>query len=411
MRRQDNILLKNTVMLYALTFSTYIFNLITVPYQTRVLGPIIYGKLGFAQAFVSYIQLFLDFGFILSATEDVSRNREDKNELSRIMTAVTVCKCILGIGAFVLILVLCGCIEKFQEDVPLYLLFFIWIFTNALLPDYLYRGIEQMSMITYRTVAIKLFFTVMIFVFLKDASQYYVVPLLNFLGVLGACIWLYIDLYKKHGVRFMKVPLKYIWATMKRSSSFFFSRIASTVYGATNTFILGFVDKVGIVTGYYTSAEKLTSTARSAFSPIADSLYPYMIKNRNFKLIKKILLVLMPPICLGCFVLGIFAEEFCVFFFGPEYAGAGKALVLLLPVVVFTLPGYILGFPTLSPLGLAKHANLSTVFGAVIQIIQLAALWTVDGLCMESICIATCITEAFVLLYRIVVVFRHRNEL
>lgn len=409
MKRQKNVLLKNTVMLYILTFSTYVFNLITVPYQTRVLGPAIYGRLGFAQAFVTYIQLALDFGFILSATEDVSKNREDKRELGRIMTAVTVCKLILGLLALAVTAALCLTVGKFREDVPLYMLYFGWIFVNALLPDYLYRGIEEMSMITYRTVAIKLFFTVMIFIFLRSASQYYAVPILNMLGVIGACVWLYIDLYKKHGVRFMRVPWSYIWATMRRSAGFFVSRIASTVYGATNTFVLGFIDKAGIVTGYYTSADKLTSTARSAFSPIADSLYPYMIKNRDFKLIKKIMLWLMPPICLGCLVLGIFAEQFCLFFFGAEYAGVAVPLRLMLPIIAITLPEYLLGFPTLSPMGLARYANLSTVLGAALQLAELLLLWILGALSMESICAATCVTELFVLAFRIIVVLRHRK--
>ena len=59
-------------MLYALTFSTYALNLIVVPYQTRVLGPDKYGLIGIAAAIVVYVQLVIDFGFLLSATEDVS---------------------------------------------------------------------------------------------------------------------------------------------------------------------------------------------------------------------------------------------------------------------------------------------------------------------------------------------------
>ena len=404
MKKADRSLLKNTVMLYILTFSTYFFNLIVVPYQTRVLGPVIYGKLGFASAAMSYVQLFLDFGFILSATEEVSRNRDNKQRLCQILTAVTICKLILGLISCGIIAVLCVAVDKFREDVLLYFLFFAWIFVNSLLPDFLYRGIEEMSVITYRTVAIKFFFTVMVFLTLKDASQYYVIPILNLLGVVGACIWLFIDLKKRLNVYFVRVKPNYVWTVLKKSSTYFASRIASTVYGATNTFILGMIDKTGIATGYYASADKLTSTARSAFSPIADSLYPYMVKNRNFKIIKKILIVFMPVIILGCLVLGFLAEDFCALFFGEEYRGAGIALKILLPSVVFAFPNYILGFPTLSPLDLSKHANISVILGATFQIVQLVVFAAMGNLQIKTICLATSVTELIVLLYRVVII-------
>ena len=80
---KKNKLFENTIMLYMLTFSNYFFSFISVPYQTRILGAEIYGKLGFAVAFMSYFQLFLDFGFLLSATETVALYRNDKIKLSR----------------------------------------------------------------------------------------------------------------------------------------------------------------------------------------------------------------------------------------------------------------------------------------------------------------------------------------
>ena len=54
-------------MLYILQFSTYFLSLVTVPYQTRVLGPVVYGYVGVALAVMAYFQLFMDFGFLLSA--------------------------------------------------------------------------------------------------------------------------------------------------------------------------------------------------------------------------------------------------------------------------------------------------------------------------------------------------------
>ncbi len=403
-------LLKNTVMLYILTFSGYVFNFITMPYLTRVLKPEAYGALGFAQACAVYVQLFLDFGFLLSATEDVSNGRDDKQQLSRILSAVTLCKLMLGAVSLAIVTVLCLSVPKLQENVTLYLLFFTSTFINALLPDFLYRGIEKMSAITFRAVSVKAFFTVATFIFVKSPEHIYIVPLLNSLGAIGACIWTYFDVYKRIGVRFTSVEWRYVWKTFKRSSGYFWSRIATTVYGATNSVIIGALFP-GVTMGLYSSSEKLMTTARSAFSPIADSLYPYMVKNRDYKLVKKILTYLMPLIILGCLGVWIFAEPFCALLFGEDFRGAAPYLRLLLPIVAISLPTYVFGFPVLSPLGLARFANISVIIGAVLHAVQLGTLYLVGMMNVKTICIATCITEAVILLIRVVVVIKNRSRL
>ena len=161
MNSKKGILLKNTIMLYILQFSTYLLSFIVVPYETRVLGPEFYGKLGVAMSIMVYFQLIIDFGFILSATEDVSRNRDDKDYLRRIFSAVTLSKLVLTAISFVVLLVLCQLISRWHDDLVFYVLFFAATAVNSLIPDYLYRGLEEMTAITVRTVLIKLFFTLM----------------------------------------------------------------------------------------------------------------------------------------------------------------------------------------------------------------------------------------------------------
>ena len=407
--KKKKILLKNTILLYVLNFSTYFFNFITVPYQTRILGAEIYGKLGFALAFMTYFQLVLDFGFLLSATEDVSKKRDDNVELSKIVTAVNLSKLLIGVILGFVLIFCCLVIPKFQEDVLLFVLYFLFVFINSFLPDFLYRGIEDMKIITYRSVFIKLLFTILIFVFLKDKTQYYLVPLFNRIGSLIAVIAVYLHVTKKLKIKFVKVSLNYVLGVLKKSSKFFYSRIASTVYGSTNTFIMGFLYPVGNTVGLYTTSDKLLTTARNAITPISDSVYPYMIKNKDFKLIKKILLIFMPIIVTGCIIVGIFACPLCEFLFGKEFYSAGIILRYMLPIIAISLPTYLLGFPTLSPLGLSKYANLSVILGAICQAALLFAFYMLGVLDVTTICIATIITEYSILATRIYVIIRRKK--
>ena len=136
-----------------------------------------------------------------------------------------------------------------------------------------------------------------------------------------------------------------------------------------------------------------------------------MVKNKDYKLVKKILTVLMPVIVLGCAIVFVFAKEFCVLLFGAEYAGSAPYLRLLLPIVAISLPTYIFGFPVLSPLGLAKYANISVIVGAVLHAVQLVCMFVFGFLTVKTICIATCVTEGAILLIRVAVVVKNRNRL
>ncbi len=83
------------------------FGFIVVPYETRVLGPVLYGMVGAAMAAMIYFQNVIDFGFILSGTADVALHREDKKYLSHLFTAVVWGKVLLAAVCAVVLAVLC----------------------------------------------------------------------------------------------------------------------------------------------------------------------------------------------------------------------------------------------------------------------------------------------------------------
>lgn len=407
---KKGVLLKNTLMLYILTFSTYLMSFIVVPYETRILQTERFGLLGVATAIMVYFQLIIDFGFILSATEEVSRKREDRQELSKIFTAVTVSKLFLAAVSAVVLLVLCRLVPTWTVNTGFFFLFFGATVVNSLIPDYLYRGIEQMSAITIRTVLIKLFFTVMIFLLLHTPEDIFVIPVLNIIGNTAALFGVYIHLFRRLNIRFTRVRPGEVWARFRSSMTFFLSRIATTAYTAANTIILDILS-AGTATGFYTSADKLVTTAKNGLSPISDSLYPYMTQNRDFNLVKKVLLIIEPVIFLGCGVVFIWARPLCEWFFGPGFGDAAPVLRAMLPVVIVILPSYILGFPTLSAMGLSKYANYSVVFGSVLHIVNLLVLYFTGHLNMVTLGLMVSVAETVILLFRITVIVINRDRL
>ena len=202
---KSKVLMKNTVMLYILQFSTYLFSFLTVPYQSRILGPEIYGVLGVAAAVMTYFQLFMDFGFLSSATEDISKNRDDKQYICRKITSIAVIKAAFAVISFAVMALLCVFVPKFSENRLLYFTYLAAFAVNSFLPDYIYRGLEQMTAVTVRTVIIKLFFCVMIFAVMHTKEDYMAVPLLQLIGNTGAVLGAYLHLFKTLHFKFTRV--------------------------------------------------------------------------------------------------------------------------------------------------------------------------------------------------------------
>ena len=120
MGKKEGVLAWNTLMLYLLTFSNYFLSLLVVPYESRILEEAGYGALGVAMKIMVYFQLFIDFGFLLSATEEVSKNRQDTQRLNVIMTAVTCCKLALSVLSLGVLIVLCSVIPAWQGRLGFY---------------------------------------------------------------------------------------------------------------------------------------------------------------------------------------------------------------------------------------------------------------------------------------------------
>ena len=400
-------MVKNSFMLSLLTVSNTVISFVQMGYVFRIVGKDNNDILSAAFFITSFMQIFIDFGFVHSATGKIAKHRDNSERVNKIMTCVLCIKTLFIIisSAIMAIFIIPSLHSK--EEILTYWLYLLYTILLALLPDYVYRGFERMTPITIRAVSIKLAAAALTFVFVKEKTDFYMVPLFNVIGCAGALITVYYHLIKKMNVHFCKVSRNDIWKEMKYSSQFFISRIASTVYGRANGLILTYV-KSGV--GDYRMADSIITVARDGFSgPIADSLYPNLMKNRDFSVVKRTLKLTIPIMLLGCTAVFFLAEPLLVLWLGEEGVEVVRPLRMLLPVAALSLPSYILGFSTLTPMGLTRYVNSSVTFATCIHIIMLAIAYFTNNLNIMTLCFLTCITESIILIYRVIAVYRNRH--
>ena len=109
-------------------------------------------------------------------------------------------------------------------------------------------------------------------------------------------------------------------------------------------------------------------------------------------------------------MLFVFAKPICILLFGNQYASASIVLRFMIPIIFITLPSYLLGFPTMTPLGLKSEANLSVIIAASVHLIIVGILYICKSLNLYSICILTIFTEIIVLGLRIYYILKRKKE-
>ncbi|UFS69768.1 oligosaccharide flippase family protein [Geomonas sp. RF6] len=392
-------LASNLFSLSTLQLVSYALPLVTLPYLVRVLGAEKFGLLMFSQSFVTYLGILVDYGFNLSATREISINRENRAKVTEIFSAVMTIKMCLLVLSFVILCATVFGFERFRHEWEVYFLSFTLVVGQALFPVWYFQGMEKMKFMTLLNIFAKVFFTVMIFVCVRREGDYLIVPLLNGLGFiisgLGS-LWL---VMKKMGQRFTFCAPAVLKSHLRESSEYFFSRISVSAYTSSNVFFLGLITSHTMV-GYYAIAEKIYNALQQGYQPIVQSLYPYIAKQRNIRLFKKLFAYANFFNFLLVGLLFLSAARVIRIVSGHSIVESTLVLQILLAASLFVVPSIMLGYPFLAALGHKRIANYSVILGALLHIIVLSILAVLGKMTVTSVAAMVLITELIVLSIR-----------
>ncbi|MEG0509361.1 MAG: oligosaccharide flippase family protein, partial [Eubacterium sp.] len=346
-------------------------------------------------------------GFSLSATKDIIENSSNKNMIGKITGNVILSKLILSIISYLIIFLLIFSMDILQQVVWFTLLSQFVVLLSSFLVDFLFRGLEKMHIITFCFLAMKGISTVLTFVFVHSDNGILWIPFLDIFGTIVAII-ITLNEIKKLGIRIQITKFIDCFRIIRISATYFISNISTTAFGALNTIIIGiYIDPVQVA--LWSVTLQIVSGIQSVYTPIIDGIYPTMIQTKNLYLIKKILKLMMPVIVLGCVFSFFIAKYIFLILGGSNYVEAVPIFRCLVPVLLFSFPGMLLGWPTLGAINKAEETTKTTVIAAVVQVLGLIFLILFNSFNLIEIAILRSVTEFLMMTLRAFYVFKYKN--
>ena len=368
-------LLSNFFSLSALQMVNYILPLIVVPYLFTTLGAEKFGLIAFAQAVVAYFGLFVNYGFNLSATKEISVHRDSPKKVSEIYSSVTTIKVLFSIIAFGIFTLMVFSIDRFSEDWKLYLFTFGTIVESILFPVWFFQGMERMKYITIIYTISKIIVTGLIFIVIKSSDDYLFVPILYFIGSISSGALAMYVLLKQFQVKFILPSLDQIVFQLQDGWHLFISNVSINMYRNANVLILGLMTTT-LYVGYYALAEKIIKALQSLMGPVSEVLYPYIAKKSANQSLQKSLnnifkIAKYYSVILGIVSLSILLlAPFIVYVLGGSYIDNVILDMRILSVVIFFGGlNYLFGIIGLINLGYKKYFMMSVLFAGMSNVI------------------------------------------
>ena len=358
-------LVQNFTYLFFIKILLLVLPLVTFPYLLNTIKAEKYGIVMWLWAIADIFILCIRFGFDTFCVKLVSINRNKLNKLSKIFTTVIVLKLTIFSLSLVVLFFLYYCNQTISKNLSLFLFFIIYIFFESMLPIWYFQGIENIKFMSILVVGVKLFFTVFVFLFIHNIEDYILVPLFYSLGSILINIISYTVIFCRHKLFFSKFKLNFSIYIFTKSFHIFAASLGSILC---NKGIILLIERfLGFESvAFFDISIKIVNIFLAPFHTLSQVLYPYIAKNKNLKLFKKIFIIslFISFSIVLLYVLNLNAIINIIYHsFNEELYNSMFVLIFLLPMATISA---LIGTNIIIVFDKTKWIIYSTLFGFIL---------------------------------------------
>ncbi|MFM7627889.1 MAG: oligosaccharide flippase family protein [Algoriphagus sp.] len=264
---------QNFLFLVFIQSSTVLISIISMPLLIQSIGAEQFGLVNLALSVIIILNIWVGFGYNLSAPAEVALKQSDKKELSQLLSNILSAKLLLATLATATVLVGAYVFSLFQGYQAILLLSLLLLFSDALFPLWFFQGMEKMKLVSVATIFSKLLFLMGLVLFVHHPSQSIWVNFM--LGMFGIIVNIGLLGYIRAGmgIRFYKPKFFSIWKSLKENILLFFSNLVSYISIHGGLIILSFFATAETL-GMYSLAERVVMILRLLPAMIIQAVVP-----------------------------------------------------------------------------------------------------------------------------------------
>ena len=346
---------RNAVALYASFVIGTVVSLVIVAYLSRVIGPGPWGLVLMAQALAGWLGQLPAYGFGLGATRAIAQARGDKEEISRIATAVFVSQGIFALVSIPAGILAAAVLPPLHQHPSFVAAAWCLGIATGIGPRWYFQGMERMLPISW-TAMLTAGITVCGTIFLvHKPAQAVLAVWVQAIGMAIGSACLGFLLYKE-------VPLvvprsAHIRYGLRLGWSMFIYRMSTLLYTNANTLVLGLLVPAALVS-FYGSAEKINKAVLALSGPVTTVLFPSMARLAQADPVQARHIVrqaFWAYAAAGCALgagVAVGAPLIVGTLLGPHYVAAIPLVRMLAGLIPLVAVSGVLGLQWMVPLGL-----------------------------------------------------------
>ena len=386
--------IKNFLYNVSYQLLTIILPLITVPYVSNILGAEGIGNYAFTYANMQYFVIFGMVGITLYGNRQIAYVRDNKEKLRNTFFSIYTLQLITTTISFILYLIFVLVFNN-GDYKWLYIVQGINIIASMTDISWLFMGLEQFKKTVVRNTIVKLASLASIFIFVKSSNDTVIYTLILALSALigNLTFWFYVP----KAIGFKSIKISGLNLHLKASLALFIPQIAIQIYVLLDRTMLGTITDT-VQVGFYENSQKIVKIVLTLATAIGTVMMPkiantvasgdmkkvkYYIKNSFF-----FVSALSIPLMFG--LMGV-APELSPWFFGNNFVGIEKLIVISSLIILAISWSNVLGMQLLVPLNKTKEFTISVTSGAIINFVLNLVLIKKFG--AIGSCISTIIAE------------------
>lgn len=392
---------RNIVTLFAWQISVYLVPLVTTPYLARVLGVEQFGVMGVAGSVLGYVSLISDWGFSLSATQQVARNAHRPEVLRRLFWDTLFAKVLLGVVALTCLVAATLLLPALRAMTMVLLAASLQVISGIFSVSWFLLGLEKMGAFAVASLVGRFLSLPMILLLVHGPHDTVIA-----VAVQGACGL--VSVGASLSVAFRAVPLvparlslRSSWAQIRSGALLFLSMGAISLYTQTNIVAVGFVAGP-VQAGLFSGADRIRKAVQGLSGPISTALYPrinnlvangpqHALRTMIWLLIGQGLATLMLSVALW---LG--SGLITRLFLGAGFEAAKPALQWLSAVPALVGINNVFGINMMLPMGMRRAFTAATLGSGLVNIALLFPFCRAYGATGGAM--AMVVSEAFVVI-------------